>query len=264
LLEHQSPNYKFTKSNIPQCVVLAAGSSRRLRPLTDALPKCLLTVQGKTLLERTIQNILAAGIKEIAIVVGYRSAMIREFVKQRYPRHGIRLILNPNYDRTNNAYSLLLARRFLEDENGNVDSSLLLLDSDILFSSTLLPHFLSIETANKIAVRVLGSHDEEEIQVETHSDGNIVFIGKRPALIKTPCESIGIELFSAEAAAGLFSILERRVRHGKGRSEFYEAAFQEMIDMGVKLKTVDVSAFPSMEIDTPEDLALSERLTVDD
>lgn len=264
LTENKLPNCQIATSNTPKCVILAAGASTRLRPLTDAMPKCLLKVHGKTLLERTIQNILTVGIKEIALVVGYRSTMIREFVKQRFPQQRIRLILNPNYASTNNAYSLLLARRFLEDENGKVDSTLLLLDSDILFSSKLLPHFLSIKAANKITVRVLGEHDEEEIQVGRNPDENIIFIGKRPALTKTPCESIGIELFSAEAVARLFSVLERHVRQGVGRSEFYETAFQEMINEGVKLKAVDVSAFPSIEIDTPEDLELAERLKVDE
>ena len=71
-------------------------------------------------------------------------------------------------------------------------------------------------------------------------------------------------MFSAEAAARLFSILERRVRDAKGKSEFYEASFQELIDKGVVLKAVDVSTFPTIEIDTPEDLELAERLNVDE
>jgi len=95
-------------------------------------------------------------------------------------------------------------------------------------------------------------------------DGNIDFIGKRPDLIDPPCESIGIELFPVEAAARLFTVLERRVRAGIGRSEFYEAAFQEMINEGVKLKSVDVSAFPTKEIDTPGDLELARMLKVDE
>jgi len=248
---------------MPKCVILAAGASTRLRPLTNAMPKCLLKVGGKTLLERTIGNVLATGIKEIAIVIGYRAEMIRAFVKQRFPQHKIRFILNPNYASTNNAYSLLLARRFMEDGNGKVNYNLLLLDSDILFSDKLLPYLLSVEVKNKIAMRISGEHNEEEIQVAINSYGNINFIGKKSSLIKTPCESIGIELFSAEAAARLFSILERRVRDGKGKSEFYEASFQELIDKGVVLKAVDVSAFPTIEIDTPEDLELAQRLEVD-
>ena len=250
-------------SNSYKCVILAAGTSTRLRPLTDAMPKCLLKVGRKTLLERTIENILTAGIKEIAIVVGYRTEMIREFMRQKFPLQKIRLILNPNYANTNNAYSLLLTRRFLEDRNGKVNDNLLLLDSDILFSDKLLPYLLSVEANNKIAVRVLGEHNEEEVQVGINPDGNINFIGKKSDLDKTTGESIGIELFSAEAAARLFAVLERRIREEIGRSEFYEATFQEMIDEGIVLKAVDVSAFPTIEIDTPEDLELAERLKVD-
>jgi choline kinase len=264
MTESQLPNHEITKSNIPKCIVLAAGASTRLRPLTDRMPKCLLNVGEKTLLERTIENVLAVGIKEIAIIIGYRAEMIVEFVKQRFLQLRIRFIYNPNYANTNNAYSLLLARRFLEDRNGQVNYNLLLLDSDILFSNKLLPYFLSIKVKNKIAVRVSGEHNEEEIQVEINPDGNVKCIGKKPVLNKTCGESIGIELFAAETTARLYAVLERRVRDGIGRSEFYEATFQEMCNEGIILKAVDVSAFPTIEIDTPEDLELAKRLQLDE
>lgn len=264
LTESQLENHQIVKPHLSKCVVLAAGTSTRLRPLTDTLPKCLLKVGGKTLLERTIENVLAAGIKEIAVVVGYRADMIREFVKHLFPQQQIRFIFNPNYTRTNNAYSLLLARRFLENKNESESHHLLLLDSDILFSSKLLPHLLSAEAENRIAVRVSGEHNDEEIQVGINSDGNINFIGKRPVFDTAFGESIGIEFFSAETAARLFAILEQRIRRGSGRSEYYEAAFQEMIDEGVILKAVNVSTFPAIEIDTPEDLGIAETLMIDE
>jgi choline kinase len=258
-----------------KCVILAAGMSTRLRPLTDTMPKCLLKVGGKTLLERTIENVLEVGINEIAIVVGYRAEMIRDFFKKQFPQKRIRFILNPNYAKTNNAYSLLLARRFLENKDGKVDHSLLLLDSDIVFSSKLLPFFIEqckknipshkhIKTIHGyIAVRTSGNRDEEEIRVKVNSDNDIFFIGKTTSYAETYGESIGIEKFSVKTAANLFTTLERRVRNGKGRGEFYEAAFQEMIDSSAKLTAVDVSAFPSIEIDTLEDFLLAERMNID-
>ena len=275
MTESQLPNYRITNPDIPKCVILAAGTSTRLRPLTDTIPKCLLNVGGKILLERTIENVLASGITEIAIVVGYRAEKVREFVKQWFPQQRIRFILNPNYARTNNAYSLFLARRFLEDKDGMVNRRLLLLDSDIFFSEKLLPLFLGqscqefLESEQSkapqchIAVRVSGEHNEEEIRVKVNGHGNIVLVGKNTPLAETYGESIGIEVFSAKTSARLFTHLEQRIRLGDGRNEFYEITFQKMIEEGITFKTVDISLFPAMEIDTREDLQRAERLSLD-
>jgi choline kinase len=189
--------------------------------------------------------------------------MIREFIKQHFSQLRMRFIFNPNFAETNNAYSLLLARRFLENKDGNVNSGLLLLDSDILFSSQLLPHFLNKSSGRHVAIRVLGKHNEEEISVKTDGDGIITRIGKEISLGNAFGESIGIEAFSTEIVVRLFDILEKRIRNSIGRTEFYEASFQEMIDSGVKLKAIDVSAFPAIEIDTMEDFQIAERMSVD-
>ena len=69
-------------------------------------------------------------------------------------------------------------------------------------------------------------------------------------------------MFSTETTAHLFTILEQRVRSGVGRTEFYEASFQEMINHGTRLKAIDVSAFPAIEIDTIEDFQLAERMNI--
>jgi choline kinase len=275
MTENQKANFQITKPDIPQCVILAAGASTRLRPLTDTIPKCLLKIGGKMLLERTIENVLASGITEIAIVVGYRAETIREFVKQRYSQIRIRFIFNPNFAHTNNAYSLLLARRFLEDTDGRVNKNFLLLDSDIFFSEKLLQSFLDqfcqefLEPGQSktgqclVAIRVSGEHNEEEIRVKVNEHGAIVQIGKNTPLAETYGESIGIELFSQNASARLFTVLEQRVRSGEGRSEFYEMTFQKMIEEGVFFKAVDMSTFPAIEIDTPEDLRSAEKLALD-
>lgn len=60
-------------------VILAAGMAKRLRPLTDEKPKCLLEVGGKTLLQRTVEAMTATGITELVVVTGYRAGQIRDF-----------------------------------------------------------------------------------------------------------------------------------------------------------------------------------------
>jgi choline kinase len=117
---------------------------------------------------------------------------------RRFPQQYIRSILNPDYATTNNAYSLLLARRFLEDKHSRSHYCLLLLDSDILFSSKLLSFFLDEGAKDKISVRRSGEHNnEEEIHVNVDAKKNIILIEKGKPNAETYGESIGIEVFSA-------------------------------------------------------------------
>ncbi|HVN48340.1 MAG TPA: phosphocholine cytidylyltransferase family protein [Bacteroidota bacterium] len=240
------------------CVILAAGISRRLRPLTDDRPKCLLEVNGTTILQRMLENIFATGIRRVAIVVGYKAEMIREHLRAKFSQKRFKFILNPNYSTTNNAYSLLLAKKFLEDENGKVAGNFLLLDSDLVFISSLLPEFLSHAARNKIAVRILGEHNDEEIGVTVNAEGIITNIGKH--LAGAVGESVGMELFAPSTATKLFRVLEQRVHSGIGRTEFYEASFQQLIEHGTKLSMVNVDSFPVIEIDTPEDYRQAQQL----
>ena len=84
-------------------VILAAGMAKRLRPLTDTKPKCLLEVGGKTLLQRTVDAMATAGINEFVVVTGYRGNMIRDFLTIHYPQFTIRFLDNVDYANNNNA-----------------------------------------------------------------------------------------------------------------------------------------------------------------
>ena len=83
-------------------VILAAGMAKRLRPLTDERPKCLLTVGHRTLLQRTVDAMLAAGISELVVVTGYRRQMIVDFLTSHYPLLIIHFIDNPDFAHNNN------------------------------------------------------------------------------------------------------------------------------------------------------------------
>jgi choline kinase len=244
-----------------KCVILAAGISSRLRPLTNDLPKCLLEVNGKTLLQRILNNVYAAGIHNIAIVVGYKAEKIREYLRVQFPQKRFRFILNPNYQTTNNAYSMFLARKFLENQDGTITNNLLLLDSDLMFGEKLLLDFLSNNARDKIAVRIQGEHDTEEIGVVINEEMDITHIGKNQQ--SSIGESIGIEYFSAQTTTVLFQALEQRVRSGRGRTEFYETSFQQIIDHGATLAMFDVGTHPVIEIDTRDDFQQAQLLKLD-
>ncbi len=236
------------------CVILAAGTATRLRPLTDATPKCLLRVGDRSILERTIRAVFHAGIIDFTIVVGFQDWMIRNFLKRNFPSLDFTFVVNDHFETTNNAFSLLMAREEIEGHE------LLLLDSDIVFDDDLIPLLVKSPYQNGIAVRSLGGVSEEDIKVEVNEEKEIVHIGKDIAIPSAYGESIGIEKFSRGDTTALFRTLEKRIKAEKRINEFYEASFQEMIDEGTHIHAVDVGASRCIEIDTAEDLHAAELL----
>ena len=245
-----------------KCVILAAGMATRMASRTGGRPKCLVSVGCKPILQRIIENVTAAGIAEIILVLGYKAGAVRQFVKTTFPFHRVRFAVNPKFESTNNAFSLLMARNYIVEASKvpPVCHEFLLLDADIVFSSLLLPALLKHPSQDKVAVRVRGGHDEEEVRVRADASGAIRQIGKHIPLSESHGESVGIEVFSSKTAQRLFEALEHRVRSGDGRTEFYEAAFQSLLEEGIALHAVDVSDYPSIEIDTPDDLDIAERI----
>lgn len=246
------------------CVILAAGMSTRLRPQTDELPKCLLSVGGKTILERMVESVLKAGIIRISVVTGFQAGKIHSHLQLKFPSQKFHFTHNPDFSSTNNAFSLCLARDFsLETKDQkNQREHLLILDSDIIFHPKLLEMMKATDEENRLAVRVLGAHDDEEVRVGTDESGHVVAIGKGIRTGISVGESVGIEMFSNEAIRLLFDILDRRVQKGNGRTEYYETAFQEMIDGGTKIKATDVGDLPVVEVDSFADLEYAERVIV--
>ena len=236
------------------CVILAAGSATRLRPLTEATPKCLLTIGNRTILERTIRSVFHAGIMHFIIVVGFQDWKIRNFLKRNFPSLDFTFIANTQFETTNNAYSLLLAREEIEGHD------LLLLDSDIMFDDEIVSNIVKLPQENSCVVRRSGAIGPEEIKVKVNEKGEIARIGKDVPLAETYGESIGIEKFSQAETIKLFATLEKRIRNDHRKDEFYEASFQEMITNGSCIHAMDVGASRCIEIDTPEDLHAAESL----
>ncbi len=231
-------------------IVLAAGVSSRLRPLTNNTPKCLLPVGGTPLLARTLSALQQSGIERCILVTGYHAAMVEKFVLDLALPLAVDFVFNAEYGQTNNNYSLWLA------STQATGKDILLLDADILFAPELLIRLIDDPHPNALLLRPGDHLGDEEIKVQLDQNGRVVKIGKNVLPLDAVGESIGIEKFSAATAARLFNILAER----KDRYEFYEASFQQLIDEGATLFTVDAGNFPCIEIDTPDDLAAAERL----
>lgn len=233
-------------------VILAAGMAKRLRPLTDEKPKCLLTVGRRTLLQRTVDALRAAGISELVVVTGYREAMIRTFLTTHYPTLPIHFIDNPDFEHNNNIFSLWLAGQVVRGKE------FLLMDSDILCDPATVMRIVRQEGS----ALALNRHElgEEEMKVMVDAKGHITEISKTCRIKDAVGESVGIEKMSASYSDALFRELDLMIEDEGLIDIFYERAFERLIAKGETFRVVDTTDLFSYELDTPEDYQRAQEL----
>ena len=202
-------------------VILAAGMAKRLRPLTDTKPKCLLEVGGKTLLQRTIDAMASAGVK------------VFHFID------------NADYEHNNNIFSLWLAMEQLHGQE------VLLMDSDILCDPKAI-HRVASQSQSALAMQ---RHElgEEEMKIVVDEAGRITEISKTCRPADAIGESVGIEKMTAAYTETLYHELRLMILEEQLIDIFYERAFERLIPQGHTFKVVDTSDLFSYELDTPED-----------
>ena len=233
-------------------VILAAGMAKRLRPLTDERPKCLLKVGERTLLQRTVDAMIAAGIRELVVVTGYRANMIRDFLTETYPEPTIHFIDNVDYAHNNNIFSLWLTRPYTDGRD------FLLMDSDILCDPAAIVEVMNAEDS----ALALNRHElgEEEMKVVADAEGRITEISKTCRPEDAAGESVGIERMTADYSTALFRELEQMIENEGLIDIFYERAFERLIPQGHTFRIVDTTHFFSIELDTPDDFENAKRL----
>ena len=248
-------------------VILAAGMAKRLRPLTDERPKCLLKVGERTLLQRTVDGLIAAGISEFVVVTGYRANMIRDFLTDHYlspqthltppssllpPRITFHFIDNPDYAHNNNIFSLWLTRPYTDGRD------FLLMDSDILCDPAAILEVINAEGS----ALALNRHElgEEEMKIVVDADFRITEISKTCRVSDAIGESVGIEKMTADYSEALFRELDVMIEQEGLIDIFYERAFERLIPQGHTFRVVDTTNYFSYELDTPEDFAQATKL----
>jgi choline kinase len=230
-----------------KAVILAAGCATRLRPHSDDTPKTLLPVGGVPILRRTITSLLRVGFDQFVIGTGYLEHMVREAVASWFPGLDVTFVSNPDFRSTNNAYSLLLTRPHVETDG------FMLLDGDVVFDVEVIEELVE-RGPDCLAVRSVGGLGLEEVKVTADDEDRVLAIGKHVPVRSAMGESVGIEWFSGPSSRRLFAVLDRRVRAQGLINEYYEAAFQQLIDEGAELYGVDIGSMYASEIDTIEDL----------
>ena len=144
----------MNKNLVKRAIILAAGEGKRLRPLTEKIPKPLIEVNGKRMIDTIIQSLQRNGISEIYIVVGYLKEQFDSLINQY---DGVRLIENPFYTECNNISSLYVARHYIDD--------CFILDGDqLIYNDAVLNP--DIECSGYSAIQIDDHTDEWVMQVE--------------------------------------------------------------------------------------------------
>lgn len=235
-------------------VILAAGMAKRLRPLTDTMPKCLLKVGKRTLLERTVDAMRQTGISEFVVVTGYQNEMIREFLDDYAGKTQSRFTFlhNADYEHNNNIYSLWMAGEVVRGKE------FLLMDSDILCDPAAVVR-IAEEPSAALAVN---RHElgEEEMKVVVDAENRITEISKTCRPEDAMGESVGIEKITAAYSEALYRELDQMILQEQLIDIFYERAFERLIPQGQTFRVVDTTNYFSYELDTPEDFKRAQEL----
>lgn len=252
-------------------IILAAGQGTRLRPLTDDRPKCMVEVNGRSIIERQLDTIHACGIQDqdITIICGYCNGVLRN----RFADTQIRFIVNEQYDSTNMVCSLMCARSLMEAEKDIIISY-----GDIIYGEDVFRKILTVEDDMSVIVddgwyeywseRCENPLDDAETLM-FDTENYLTEIGQKTTeLVKVQSQYIGLMHFKEEGLKKMLNLsaeAERRSANGEAlwrTTRNYEKMYmtdllQGLIDEGNKLRAVHIQR-GWFEIDDCEDLKVVE------
>ena len=221
-----------------KAIILAAGRSSRLYPITLEKPKCLLEVGGKRIIDRQIDAIRDIGIKDILVVVGYKGDLI---IKQLGDQ--VRYRKYKDYDKTNNLHTIWS----IKDE---LNEDFICLFSDVLFDPIILKK--AKESSEDLCLLIDTSKVLEGTMRIKINDKKLNGIGSHIPTNDGSGNFIGIAKFSKLGAKKLYTQLEQMALGHK--NDYYTIAIDTLAKTGEKIGYIDIGGEKWTEIDTKIDL----------
>ncbi len=238
-----------------QAVILAAGAGKRLGHLTRNSTKCMVPLNGRRLIEYAFDAIAAAGLSRVYMVVGHGADEVRAFLGDRFQGLEVRYIENPIYAKSNNIYSLLLAKDVMEEEDT------ILLESDLIFDKGLLLDCLNHESPNLAVVAKFQSWMDGTVTTVTPESDISRFISKKDmnwSKLHKYYKTVNIYKLSREfSRKQLFPFLKAYIE-AHGLQEYYEEVFKILtfVNNGA-LQAFEMGDRPWYEIDDIQDLDIA-------
>lgn len=243
---------KAPNDSAPNAVILSAGQGKRLSPLTDDCPKCLVEVAGRTILDWQIAALAEAGVRRVSVVTGFRADLVEERLTRSAATHGVsaETIYNPFYSVADNIGSCWAAReRFGPDT--------LLINGDSLFEADVALRLLAEAKDNALTVTCdrKPRYDADDMKVQLDGD-RLTAIGKTLA-DPVDGEAIGMIRMRGGAGPRFAAALRTALADTEALKRWYLSIVDAMAqEGGVHAVVLDGERW--CEVDFPTDLAIAE------
>lgn len=245
-----------------QAIILAAGMGKRLKELTQNNTKCMVRVNGVTLIDRMLHQIEKQNLSRIVIVVGYEGQKLIDYIETLNIQTPIVYIENPVYDKTNNIYSLALAKDWLCKEDT------LLFESDLIFEDAVLDELINDERETLALVDKYESWMDGTCVKLADDDTIEAFVpGKKFKFneIKDYYKTVNIYKFSRHFSQTHYVPFLDAYQSALGQNEYYEQVLRviTMLDEP-EIKAKRLSGQRWYEIDDIQDLDIAESIFAGD
>lgn len=245
-----------------QAIILAAGMGKRLGELTQDKTKCMVEVNGVPLIDRLLGQISKLSLSKVVIVIGYEGEKLKNHLGVEFNGLPITYVSNPVYDKTNNIYSLFLAKDFLTSEDT------ILIESDLIFDSAIFERVLSHPSSTLAVVAKYESWMDGTV-VTLDEDEDIVNLIPKKAFNfndkSSYYKTVNIYKFSKDFSANYYVPFLVAYCHSLGHNEYYEQVLRviTMIDQ-FKFKALILNDENWYEIDDIQDLEIAETIFADE
>lgn len=241
-----------------QAIILAAGMGRRLGEFTSDNTKCMLEVNGTRLIDRMLQQLNKINLSRIIMVIGYQSANLKEYILQNYADSTIVFVENNVYDKTNNIYSLWLARDFM------IEDDTLLLESDLIFEDKILDAAICCKDHN---IALVSKYETwmDGTMVKIDDERNIVNFIPKAAFKYSDTNSyyktVNIYKFSKDFVKNHYLPFLDAYIKVLGENEYYEQVLRVIILIDkCGIKALPITGLNWYEIDDIQDLRIAETI----
>jgi len=235
-----------------KAIILSAGQGTRLLPMTATIPKCLLDIQGKTIIEWQIDELHKCGVDQITVVTGYGADKVEDLLQRRYGPQRVQTHYSPDYATTDNLVSCWKVREQMTDD-------FILLNGDTLFEAAVVKSLLK-SPASPVTVTVNHKdiYDADDMKVSMEGS-RLTKVGKDIPSGNIHGESIGMILFRDTGPAIFKSRLENAMADSKSIRRWYLSVIDE-IAQEITVLTCSIKGLAWCEVDYPADLKQAVRV----